>query len=69
MSSKVATNRDANLRTGPGMEFEKIGWIKAGRYVTILDRDGKWSKCPVHGGDQDGTVAWIHNDLLRTVGS
>ena len=67
MSSNVATNQQANLRTGPGEEFDKIGWIKAGRYVTVLTCDDDWSKVQVHGGDQNGTIAWVHNNLLRIV--
>ena len=40
MTSKFATDQTANLRTGPGMEFEILGWIKAGNgpnvcYTTV----------------------------------
>lgn len=49
----------ANLRAGPGAEYERVGQLAAGRRVALLARHGDWVQVE-HGGRR----AWMRADLL-----
>jgi len=66
MTNIAVTTSQANVRTGPDESYSKIGWIKEGRSVVILGGTEKWSRVKVIGGDMDGKIGWIHDDLLES---
>lgn len=52
-----------NVRGGPGTEFSKIGKIKRGDIVNVIDESGVWKRIDLDGND-DG---WVHGGYLRRV--
>jgi len=50
----------ANMRAGPGTEYERVGQVTAGRQVALLGRHSDWVRIE-HGGLR----AWIRGDLLQ----
>lgn len=59
--SGPTTNKDANLRTGPGTEFGTAGGMQTGQSVDVVGRnaDGTWLVL--------GTGAWIAAFLVNNV--
>jgi murein DD-endopeptidase MepM/ murein hydrolase activator NlpD len=51
---------DTNLRTGPGREYPRLGYLDAGQRLKLLARHGAWVK--VEGGS--GGAGWVRADLL-----
>jgi uncharacterized protein YraI len=57
--ASVTVAVDLNVRTGPGTNYDAIGWLAAGTTVAIVGRsaDGNWWQIPYPGAS--GGVAWI----------
>lgn len=50
----------ANLRAGPGVEYDQLGQLVAGRRVALLARYGDWVQV-----EHSGRRAWMRADLLE----
>jgi SH3-like domain-containing protein len=50
----------ANMRTGPGQNYEPVASVKYGVVFTPIETEGDWLKV-VH---EDGTKGWIYKKLL-----
>lgn len=50
----------ANVRGGPGTQYESRGQLSRGTKVYIVEERSGWSKCRTPGG-----YGWIRNDLLE----
>jgi SH3-like domain-containing protein len=50
----------ANMRLGPGTNYEIVARVKYGVVFTPVDSKGDWVKVK----HQDGTTGWISKDLL-----
>lgn len=59
----LKTTASANMRSGPGSNYRKIGGAPRGTKVTVVERRGNWVK--VKAG---GKTGWIHKSLLKSVG-
>jgi uncharacterized protein YraI len=57
--ASVTVDVDLNVRTGPGTNYEPIGWLAAGTRVAVIGRvaDGTWWQIPYP--DAPDGVAWI----------
>lgn len=54
-------NDKTNMRVGPGTEFEiRVIYNRAGMPVQIMAESGHWRQVR----DWEGTVGWVHKDLL-----
>ena len=56
-----ASERNVNLRGGPGTAYEKIGALGTGTRLDLLGRYEDWFKVRT----SQGTVGWISNELLN----
>ncbi|WP_029215535.1 SH3 domain-containing protein [Kallotenue papyrolyticum] len=50
----------ANLRSGPGTSYERIGKLRQGQTVKLLGRNGDWFKVET----SSGQTGWIHSELV-----
>lgn len=50
----------ANVRNGPGTNYDKIGEVANGNALTLLSRAGEWYKAQ----RDDGTIVWVMAELL-----
>ena len=50
----------ANLRGGPGTNYEILSTVKYGVVFKPESKDDKWFKVSY----EDGTVGWLHEDLV-----
>jgi uncharacterized protein YraI len=57
--ASVTLDVDLNVRTGPGTNYERIGWLAAGTTTSIIGRNanGTWWQIP-YPDARDG-IAWI----------
>lgn len=51
----------ANVRSGPGSDYEQIWQMERNTPVNVLDSEGDWYFFE----DFEGTRGWIHKDLLE----
>ena len=56
----VVTNRFANIRTGPGTRYTRIGRVYRGERFAVIDTRPGWHKIMYKGGD-----GWIFGKLVR----
>jgi uncharacterized protein YgiM (DUF1202 family) len=56
---KVVTVDSLNVRTGPGTDFSKLGTLKGGTLVSVLEENGQWSMI-----EFEGNKAWVFNEYL-----
>ena len=50
----------ANMRIGPGKNYELVATVKYGVVFTPLEKEGDWIKVK----HDDGTIGWIFKNLL-----
>lgn len=50
----------ANLRSGPGTSYGRVGQLKQGQTVRLLGRNGDWYQVKTNAG----TTGWIHSELV-----
>ena len=50
----------ANMRIGPGKNYELVATVKYGVVFTPLEKEGAWIKVR----HEDGTNGWIYNTLI-----
>ena len=63
LSSKktvIVKVKSANMRFGPGTNYEVLATVKYGVVFRLNTVDGEWVKI----SHDDGTNGWIHKDLL-----
>lgn len=51
----------ANLRWGPGMDYNIIGRINSGTTVWAMEQNGDWYRCRI----SDGRIGYINKGLLK----
>ena len=51
----------ANIRSGPGTDFDVIWKVERYYPVAVLEKKGKWYKIE----DFEGDKGWVHNSLLN----
>ncbi|HEX6291667.1 MAG TPA: SH3 domain-containing protein [Herpetosiphonaceae bacterium] len=51
----------ANLRSGPGIKYNRIGKLTEGQTVRLLGRNGEWYKIET----KNGTTGWLHGELVN----
>jgi SH3-like domain-containing protein len=56
----VAGN-NVNMRSGPGSSYTVMWELDKGYPLIVLKRSGKWYQVR----DVDGTVGWVHGDLVE----
>lgn len=49
-----------NVRSGPGVQYGRIGTVRAGNSVAVLAKSGLWLKI-----DFNGLDAWVHGDYVK----
>ena len=54
----------ANVRSGPGTEYEKVGLLEAGEEVRVVGEAGEWLRIETAAGNE----AFVHGSLLQEVG-
>jgi len=59
-SDVVVTNRYANIRTGPGTRYTRIGRVYRGERFPVVDTRPEWYKIMYKGRE-----AWIYSKLVR----
>ncbi len=59
LEEKFVTNTNVNVRSGPGMEYSKIGFLKKGIIVTIIDYENGWYKI-----DFNDTEGYVFSELI-----
>ncbi|MFN3706457.1 MAG: SH3 domain-containing protein, partial [Thermoflexales bacterium] len=63
--SVTVTNEFVNVRTGPGVEYDKIGELRQGQSVAVRGKsqDGKWWQIAFPSGS--GGVGWVIGDYVQ----
>ncbi len=51
---------DANVRSGPGLDYQRYGVLAKGTKVYVVASHGDWRKCRTPGG-----YGWLRRDLLE----
>lgn len=51
----------ANLRSGPGTSYERVGKLKQGQTVRLLGRNGEWYQVQT----KSGQSGWLHSELVE----
>ena len=59
-SDVFVTNRFANIRTGPGTKYTRIGRVYRGERFPVIDTRPEWYKIMYKGSE-----AWIYRKLVR----
>ncbi len=59
IAAKIAAS-SANLRSGPGLVYDKVGKLASGTQVTALERSAEW----LHVRTPAGTQGWIAQEVL-----
>ena len=57
---RMQASERANLRSGPGTDYDKVGLLEAGNEVTVTGEVGEWLRIEV----LDGGEAFVHGSLL-----
>jgi len=67
--ASVTVDVDLNVRTGPGANYERVGWLAAGTRIAIIGRStsGDWWQIPYP--DAPDGVAWIAAGYGRATGT
>ena len=52
--------KTANMRVGPGKNYEIMATVKYGVVFKPVDKDGNWVKL----SHEDGTTGWMYNTLI-----
>jgi hypothetical protein len=55
------TSSKANLRSGPGMEYQVIAKVTKGKSLDVVEEKGDWLKVRRKGGKE----GWIHGKLVK----
>lgn len=58
-NSATANTDQIRIRTGPGTDFQTIGYLNKGQNVMILDQNENWTKVSSSFGD-----GWVYSDFL-----
>lgn len=61
-ANQASTSVALNVRSGPGMDYEKVTTLAYGTIVTIEDVSGGWSKIRTSAG----VTGWVATQYLRT---
>lgn len=59
----IITGDGVTTRTGPGVEYEKVGRLHTGDQTTVLEERGKWLKII----DPDGREVWVFATWVELV--
>lgn len=59
---------EANLRSGPGLDFELVGTLSAGNPVPVVGRSVRFPWLLVLWQDAPGGQAWVFEQLVRVTG-
>lgn len=59
---------EANLRTGPGLNFELVGTLTAGNPVPLIGRSVRFPWLLVAWEDAPDGQAWVFEQLVRVIG-
>lgn len=59
-SRQVTAVANANLRSGPGLDHDRLGGIELGEQVTAVARSGEWYQVRTRAG----LLAWVHGRLV-----
>lgn len=54
-----------NVRSGPGTDYDVVGWVQEGSKVSILEKGDVWSKVELA---KSGKVGYLKNMYLNTSG-
>lgn len=50
-----------NVRSGPSLNYSKIGVVYGGTYLTLIETQGNWSHVKLN----DGSKGWVYSSHLR----
>ncbi|MCG8604885.1 SH3 domain-containing protein [bacterium] len=50
-----------NVRSGPGMDYERIGQIWCGEKFQVFERREDWRRIEL----KDGQTGWVHRDYIQ----
>jgi|GEM_PF-3376529 len=59
----IITGDGVTTRSGPGVEFDKIGRLKTGDRVTVLEEQGRWLRIL----DAEGREVWVFSRWVDQV--
>ncbi len=67
-ASVAPSGEFANLRTGPGVNYDRVGQINSGQSTPVKGKnaDGTWFQ--VAFADAPGGVAWVFNEVVKFTG-
>lgn len=60
VSAGIVRESDTNLRTGPGRDYPRVGYLEAGRRLELLGRYKDWVK--LEAGSLG--IGWVRGDLI-----
>lgn len=65
LTYKVRSNSGLNMRTGPGVHFDKIKTLDDNAEVSVIEREGTWWMVSEVEGGSANTTGYVHSRWLR----
>ncbi len=60
---------EANVRDGPGIDFNRLGSIRSGAQYAVLTRHGDYPWIEIEFPDSPNDRAWVYRDLVTLTGN
>jgi murein DD-endopeptidase MepM/ murein hydrolase activator NlpD len=60
VAAGIVRESDTNLRTGPGRDYPRIGYLEAGRRLELIGRYKEWVKLK----ESELGIGWVRGDLI-----
>ncbi|MGN1032345.1 MAG: SH3 domain-containing protein, partial [Intestinibacter sp.] len=60
-SSAIVGVSALNVRSGPSLNYSKIGVVYRGAYLNIIETQGEWSHVKL----SDGSKGWVYSSYIK----
>jgi len=61
----VQVRSSLNIRTGPGVGYRRIGSLRPGQSIGIINQRNGWYQLEYNEGEGDSSGSWVHSKYVR----